>query len=154
MGVHKASHEPGAYLRLALPDGSYGYGRLLQSPFAAFYRRRSSRPGTDTAPLDAEPVLFKVAIRRSALDRWDIIGAAPLDEELQRPIVQFKQDVGHPLECRIIDSAGHDRAAAPDECVGLERAVVWDGRHVEQRVLDAILGRANAIEELLRVQIP
>jgi hypothetical protein len=36
--------------------------------------------------------------------------------------------------------------------VGLERAAVWEKESVEERLLDAFLGRPNAAEEHLKVR--
>jgi hypothetical protein len=47
----------------------------------------------------------------------------------------------------------HERAAEPQDCVGLERAAVWEQESIEERLLDALLGRPNADEERLKVRL-
>ena len=62
------------------------------------------------------------------------------------------QDIGDYRLCTIFDTAGNERAASPEECVGLERAVVWEPEHVEARLLDTFLGRTNRDAERYRVR--
>ena len=49
-----------------------------------------------------------------------------LEEHLAQPVVQFMQDLGDFRRCTIFDTAGNEREAEPKECVGLERAAVWE----------------------------
>ncbi len=63
------------------------------------------------------------------------------------------QDIGDFRRCTIFDTAGAERAAEPQECVGLERAVVWEKQAIEERLLDAFAGRPNADVERLKVRL-
>jgi immunity protein 26 of polymorphic toxin system len=149
----KQRHKPGSFVRIALADGSFGYGRLLESPYAAFYQHRTMSPDPDLDGIGASPVLFKTAVRHLALDSWELIGWRELEEHLRQPLVRFMQDVGDFRRCTIFDTAGNSRAAEPQECVGLERAAVWEQDSIEERLLDALLGRPNAAEEHLKVRL-
>lgn len=84
--------------------------------------------------------------------RWPAIGWRELEDEVAKPVVQFMQDVFDFHNCTIFDSEGMRRDAEPEECVGLERASVWDMHHIEQRLLDTFMGRPNEAEVRARVR--
>jgi hypothetical protein len=151
MGGQK--HKTGAFVRIALADRSFGYGRLLESPYAAFYNYRTPSPDVDLDRIASHPILFKTAVRQLALDAWEFIGQRALEEHLAQPLVRFRQDIGDFRRCTIFDTAGNRRAAEPQECVGLERAAVWEKEGIEERLLDAFQGRPNAAEERLKVRL-
>jgi hypothetical protein len=46
------------FLRLRLQDGSYGYGRVLEDPYIAFYDLRTSEPSSDVDLIETKPILF------------------------------------------------------------------------------------------------
>ncbi|MCY1077449.1 Imm26 family immunity protein [Archangium lansingense] len=151
--MRKQKHKPGSFVRIALADGSFGYGRLLESPYAAFYQHRTMSPDSELDTIGASPMLFKTAVRHLALDSWEFIGWRALEEHLCQPLVRFMQDVGDFRRCTIFDTAGNRRAAEPQECVGLERAAVWEQDSIEERLLDTFMGRPNAAEEHLKVRL-
>jgi hypothetical protein len=151
MGLRK--HKEGVFVRMALPDGSFGYGRLLECPYAAFYNYRTTSPDSDLDRIASQPILFKTAVRHLALDVWELIGRRPLEEHLKQPVVQFMQDIGNFRDCVIFDTAGNERTATPEECVGLERAAVWEKHGIERRLLDAFEGRPNATLERQKVRL-
>ncbi len=152
--MRKKAYRPGAFVRISLGDGSCGYGRLLETPYAAFYNYRTASPDSDLDRIASKPVLFKTAVRHLALNAWEVIGWRELEEHLTQPLIRFMQDVGDFRRCTIFDTAGNERAAEPHECVGLERAVVWEQQGIEERLLDAFMGRPNADEERLKVRLP
>ena len=151
--MRKQRHKPGSFVRIVLADGSFGYGRLLESPYAAFYQHRTMSPDSDLDGIGSKPVLFKTAVRHLALGSWEMIGWRTLEQHLRQPLVRFMQDVGDFRRCTIFDTAGNSRTAEPQECVGLERAAVWEQDSIEERLLDALLGRPNAAEEHLKVRL-
>ncbi|MET0406657.1 MAG: Imm26 family immunity protein [Cystobacter sp.] len=147
------NHKAGTFVRLTLADGSFGYGRLLEPPHLAFYDHRTVAPDPDVDGISSKPILFKIAVNLLALKDWTAIGWLSLEEELTRPLVQFRQDVSDFKRCLIFDTAGNKRVAEPKECEGLERAAIWEKESVEERLLDAFLGRTNAAVEHLRVRL-
>jgi hypothetical protein len=149
----KQKHTTGAFVRIPLADGSFGYGRLLESPYAAFYNYRTTTPDSDLDRIASNPILFRIAVRHLALNAWDFIGRRALEEHLTQPVVQFMQDLGDFRRCTIFDTAGNERRAEPQECVELERAAVWEQHSIEARLLDAFLERPNADEEHLKVRL-
>jgi hypothetical protein len=144
---------PGSFLRIPLADGSFGYGRVLEPPFDAFYEYRTKSPDADLDRIASKQILFKIAVRHLEPSSWKVIGWREIEESLSQPIVQFKQDVGNFRRCTIFDTVGNSRSAEPQECVGLERMTVWEQHAVEGRLLDTFVGRPNATVERLRVRL-
>jgi len=152
--MRKPKHDPGTFLRIPLADGSYGYGRYLESPYFAFYDHRTTEPSTDLDVIASRPILFKISVRRSpGGDKWEVIGKKPLEGELLEPIVQFMQDLADFRQCTIFDTAGMEKDVPPEECLGLERASVWETHGVENRLLDRFRGRPNQAELRQRVRL-
>ncbi|MFE5590316.1 immunity 26/phosphotriesterase HocA family protein [Streptomyces sp. NPDC056549] len=143
----------GTYLRILLPDGSYGYGRVLSAAYTGFYDYRTARPSADLDDIDTRPLLFAQTVRWPDGDRWQVIGNRPLAGEAARPVVRFTQDLADFRQCVIYDSEGAARPATPLECVGLERAATWDAHHIERRLLDTFLGLPNQDEMNARVRL-
>jgi hypothetical protein len=144
----------GEYWAIEMPDKSFGFCRLGTFPYANFIASRARERRIDVRDLDAGEVLFTVAIHESSLRRWSPTGLktqVPQSDEL--PTV-FMQDARDPRNCTIQEADGRTRAASPEECVGLERAAVWSGVQVEERLWDALNGRPNAQVEKLRVRLP
>lgn len=149
----KRKYSPGTFLRVPLSDGSFGYGRLLEYSYIAFYRYRTVSPDSDLSRIASAPVLFKTTVRQLAFDEWELLGWRELEDHLKQPVILYTQDVGNPRLCTIFDTAGNERVVEPQECVGLERAIVWEKESIEERLLDALLGRPNADEEYLRARL-
>jgi hypothetical protein len=135
--------QPGAIIRKQLADGMHYYARLLEFPWAAFYRHRSGPPESDLAAIAAHDVLFTIAAHKSLLakNQWEPIGHLPLDRSLLPPAAQAVWDDAD--NCQIIDAHGEMRHATPKECAGLEPAAVWEPEHIDDRLQDAFGGRPN-----------
>jgi hypothetical protein len=144
---------PGTFVRIPLEDGSFGYGRVLANPYVAFYNYRTTKPFSDLDVIASKPLLFTQAVRLFGYDRWANIGKRELEGEVAKPVVRFMQDLADFRKCTIYDSAGMVKEVGPEECIGLERAAVWDMHHIERRLLDAFLGRPNEDEIRARVHL-
>lgn len=146
-------YKPGSFLRIPLADGTFGYGRVLKLPHDAYYSYRTETPDSDMDRIASMPILFKISVRHMGERGWELIGWRKLEEQFSQPIVQFMQDIGNFRDCLIFDTAGHERNAEPQECIGLERASVWEEVGVENRLLDTFLGRPNATVERHQVRL-
>ncbi|PTL79535.1 Imm26 family immunity protein [Vitiosangium sp. GDMCC 1.1324] len=135
--------KPGTFLRIPLVDGSFGYGRVLELPFDAFYEYRTESPDSDLDRIASKPILFRIAVRHLEPNSWESIGRREIEERLTQPIIQFHMEVGPFRRCTIFDSIGNEREASPQECIGLEPSAVWESHGVEERLLDAFMGRPN-----------
>jgi hypothetical protein len=149
----KPKHERGTFVRIPLADGTFGYGRLLDPPYVAIYNYRTNQPSDDLDTIASQPVMFTPSVRTIGLKNWTPIGKRELEEKLKQPIVRFMQDIADFRNCTIYDTAGLERTAAPEECVGLERAAVWETHHVEERILDTFMGRPNGVAERMKVRL-
>ncbi len=151
--VKRPTSTPGTFVRIPLTDGSFGYGRVLSDPYVAFYDHRTAEPSSDLDEIGAKPLLFTQAVRLPGHDRWPDIGHRELEGEVAGPVVRFVQDLADFRKCTIFDSEGRERSASPEECVGLERAAVWDPHQIERRLLDTFTGHPNEDEVRLRVRL-
>lgn len=136
---------PGAVISRRLGDGNIYYGRLLDFPWAAFYRLRTAQPA-DASEVITHDVLFTVAAQQDlpGQDQWTVLQVLPLDGTLSPPAGQFIQDDLDPADLQIIDAAGNTRPAGYQECVGLEAAAVWEPGHIADRLMDTWAGRPNS----------
>lgn len=140
-------------MRIRLADGTFGYGRLLELPYVAFYNYRTTEPSVDLETIASQPILFKQAVRTSGLKQWQQIGKRDLEGDAAKPVITFLQDLLDFRDCTIFDSAGAERKASPDECAGIERAAVWEPHGIENRLLDTFMGRPNDEEIRSRVRL-
>ena len=145
-------HKPGDFLRLPLPDGSFGYGRCREFPVASFYGLRTPDPVVDLDRIASAPLLFTVAVHKNVHREWEHIGNRPLDGALLEPFVRVRQPVGSST-CTVVSEDGSHWEAAVEDCIGMERMAVWDAHHVASRIVDEMEGRENAFAKLTRVSL-
>jgi hypothetical protein len=108
---------------------------------------------SDIDAIASKPVLFTLALHESVFFTWEVIGTKPTDDLLNRPILQFTQDIMESKNCKIVDGHGNEKAAMPEECIGLERLAIWEASHLKDRLLDTLMGRPNKWAEALKVQL-
>lgn len=142
---------PGTVLSIELADGSFGFGELVEPPFVTFYGIRGTEPMQSVESIISSPQLFTIAVHDEVVASSKVVGSRDLGSQPQRHIFQFVQDLFDPEVCMIFDNLGNERAATPEECIGLERSAVWELRHVRQRLLDELEGRPNTERESQRV---
>jgi hypothetical protein len=118
-------------VQLELPDGTYAYGRVLRDAGVAFYRQRTTEPLQP--PIGSRDFEFTVGVYEDVIRSAEVVGHDPSAGEAEDwPPPSFVQD---PIEGRVqIYERGQLRDATPDECVGLERAAVWDRHHLIERL--------------------
>jgi hypothetical protein len=142
----------GTFFIIPLEDGSFAYGRVLDYPFFALYNYRTDQPSGNLDDIASKPILFRQSVRMFDYTRWANIGHRELEGEAAEPSIFFMQSIENYRNCTIFDSAGMERSATPEECVGLERASVWDPPLIETRLLDTFEGRPNEAEIRARVR--
>jgi hypothetical protein len=127
---------------------------LSRSPYLAVYDARRSDDAVDVEQIVGSPVLFVVAVDRDAYrsGRWQRVGwVPPLAAAVAIPEF-FRQDSFDPRQCQVVDHLGRERAATPEECVGLERDAVWAAEHIEERVRDHYQNGPNAHLEVMKLR--
>jgi Immunity protein 26 len=104
MGRKRNSREPGTFVVAPLGDGTFGYARLLQLPYVAFYRLRTTEQESSLDKIAESPVAFIVSAN---VDTWKAIGRRELEGELTKPVVMFRQDLADYRRCTIYDTIGN-----------------------------------------------
>jgi hypothetical protein len=143
----------GDIVRIDLGDGFNSYARVLPEALFAFYDARV----TEDLAIDrilTLPILFQVPVMDHAVKRgrWVIVGNAPLNNSLLNPPLRFMQDILNKNRFRIYEKGGKIRPATKEECIGLERAAVWEPTHIEDRLRDHYAGRKNKWVESLKIK--
>jgi hypothetical protein len=141
----------GDVLKIMLGDGTHTYARVLPDASYAFYDSR----GTEEVPVQQVilmPVLFIVAAMDDAVKegRWIVVGHAPFNGDPVLP-PKFIQDPLDKNKFSLYEN-GLIRPAKRQECIGLERAAVWDPANVEDRLRDHYAGRKNETLELQKIR--
>ena len=144
----------GDFVKIELGDGFHTYARVLGEATFAVYDCRSADDDL-LENVESKPVLFQVAVLDSAVKegRWQVVGNRPLEKCLQQPMPKFMQDRLRPESFSIYEN-GQIRPASRTECLGLERASVWDPAHVEERLRDHFAGRKNKWLESQKIRDP
>ncbi|WP_276482723.1 hypothetical protein [Paraflavitalea pollutisoli] len=92
------------------------------------------------------PVLFIIEIYDHIIKkgRWKTVGCLPIGAGLVKPPLKFIQGPLDPDKFELYEPlSGKITPATREECIGLERAAVWEGEHVEGRLLDYHKNREN-----------
>ncbi|MEO1081754.1 MAG: hypothetical protein AAFY29_19505 [Pseudomonadota bacterium] len=130
--------QKGDILEIGLPHGGTSICQMLDQPEIAFF-----------SPNDPSQVLFRLWVHKSTYctGRWKKVGKSDIPPELAVDVPRFKQD---PLDGSLsIYLSGEERPATEEECLGLERAAVWEANHVEDRIADHVQGKENKWETSL-----
>jgi hypothetical protein len=145
---------PGDIVRIDFDGKRHTYGQLLADPYVAVHDLPTEGDATDLAEVVGSPILFIVAVHDRAIGRdWPIVGTAPAGSALPAVPEYFMQDMFNPSKCKIIDLEGNMREVTPQECVGLERAAVWEAEHVAERLRDHYAGRPNPHLESMKLRL-
>lgn len=146
---------PGDIVRIDFDAGQHTYGLLLADPYVAVYDLPGAGDPPEPTGLLGRPILFILAVHDRALARdWPVVGRVPPGSPLPAVPEFFLQDMFNPQSCKIIDVEGNLRQVPPEECVGLERAAVWEAEHVAERIRDYYAGRPNPHLESMKLQLP
>ena len=149
----------GLIVKVPLGTQSVAYGLTLKEPLIAFFEKEfpeSSRPKPNEI-LDL-PVLFILMVMNYAVTsgRWPIIYKVKIPQSLAKVPAFFKKDsrIGNLSIYQEVPELAplYERPASHAECIGLERAAVWDPEHVEDRLRDRFAGRPNRWVEALKLE--
>lgn len=145
---------PGDIVRIDFDEQRHTYGQLLTDPYVAVYDLATDQDETDMAKVVTRPILFIVAVHDRAIGRaFPVVGRAPAGSAPPPVPEYFMQDMFNPRNCKIIDVEGNMREVTPQECVGLERAAVWEAEHVAERIRDHYAGRPNPHLESMKLRL-
>lgn len=149
--------KPGDVLRIKLDDGKHSYALVLKSPLVAFFDHLAERE-LNMDEVAALPVAFKIWVYGQYLSSggWPRVGKIALSNDWLRPPFMFKQDaITGALAVYHNDFAdtNYERPATLAECEGLERAAIWAGSHIENRLRDHFGGRTNAFVASMAINL-
>src|SRR5262245_11440659 len=140
----------GAIVKIPLDGKWFTYGQILDDAEVAVFDAR-----TDCElPMDeitSRAIICRVAVSYHAITkgRWLKVGKSPISEEIKVPMPKYIQDILKPDRFEIYCN-GEIRQSTHEECIGLERAAVWEPEHVEERIRDHYSGKQNRWVDILR----
>jgi hypothetical protein len=146
----------GSIIRFSLPCGKFGYGRILNNANYAFYDLITSEEEDNVVKIAECKILFIVAVYNDAINsgRWLKIGKIDLENDLLNLPLKFIQDTLNPSVFELYNpNTGEIRRAALQDCIGLERAAVWETFHVEERICDHYDDKTNKWVEKMKLKI-
>lgn len=143
---------PGDVVEVRLSDTTHSYARVLTHASYGFYDFCGAEE-PDLQRIVELPIIFFAAVRDSAVKsgRWPIRGHVPLDGKLVPP-PKFIQDPLQQNSFSIYQNDGTISEASRSQCVGLERAAVWDPEQIEDRLQDHFAGRSNKWLDLMKMK--
>lgn len=135
----------GDILKIDLGDGTHTYAQVSTNPLVVFFNLKTS---TDLSADQAAalPIAFKLWVMNSDLRAWERVGNAVVEPSRLDPPVTFKQDFPSgrlSLYHHSFETAGGELPCKLSDCLGLERAAVWNATHVEDRLRDHFAGVEN-----------
>jgi hypothetical protein len=121
----------GDVIEVPMPRGRFAYGRLYRDAQVAFYRARTTEPGTP--PIGSRDFDFVVGVSDGALKEVRVVGFDPFDtgESDWPPPMSIRDPIsgGYSIYHR-----GEVRPSTVSEASGLERAAVWDLVQLQARL--------------------
>lgn len=136
----RVKEKEGAFVRIKLLDSLYGYARIIVDKYYAFYDFFSKDTSPSVEDVLGSETIFTLSVHRSALRAadWEIIGHMPLEDKFKEYPVFFIQS---PFDNSLKRyQHGVSEKATLEECLGLERMVVWDREGIEDRLKAHYLG--------------
>src|SRR5690242_13286620 len=145
----------GSIVRIELSINKVVYGRLLPGFKICIYDfLNKSDTNISIEEIIQKKTLVFVSIYKSVIvdGFFEIIGYKKLEvEEIDNIPPFFHQEIGDFTQCTLSWVDGTEKRVTPDECVGLERLVVWDAITLIQRIEDYYINKKNPYVELYKV---
>lgn len=146
----------GAILEINIENDCYVYAQILLKGLGyAFFDYRSKQHLTALDELLKCEILFIVMVYNDVVTqgKWIKVGKLPIRQDLLVQPMKFIQDSTNPDKFELYNpNTGEIVNATKAECVGLERASVWEANHVEDRIRDYYLGVPNVWVEQLKIK--
>lgn len=146
----------GAILEINIKNDYYVYAQILVKGLGyVFFDYRSKWHLTDLDELLKCEILFIVMVYNDVVTqgKWIKVGKLPIRKDLLVQPMKFIQDSTNPDKFELYNpNNGEIVNATRAECVGLERASVWEANHVEDRIRDHYLGVPNVWVEQLKIK--
>jgi Immunity protein 26 len=133
----------GSIHKVVLKSGLHSYIRVLDKASIAAYDILTDQD-MDMEEIISKKVIFIIAVYNDVITsgKWQKIGYKPLEENLIVLPMKFVQDgLDKSLFSLYEPNTGEMTPARKEDCIGLERASVWDAHHVEDRISDYFEGK-------------
>jgi hypothetical protein len=139
----------GAVVKIPFNGKWFTYGQILDDAEVVIFDARTDCE-LSMDEITNQPIICRVAVSNHAITkgRWLKVGKYPISEELKKPIPKYIQDILQPDRFEIYCD-GMIRPSTREECIGLERAAVWEPEHVEERIRDHYSGKQNRWTDIL-----
>jgi hypothetical protein len=151
--------ENGTFFKILLEGSRNAYARLVQmGVFAFFDINGEGKTNEELMQLisNASPI-FRIYVSDEAFKQsnWVNIGYKPLEEHLlnDKPVF-FRQDLADPAKCWLVNTdPDYSKLVTPQECINLERDMVWGYKSAEDRLKDYFANKPNAKVEYYKVKL-
>lgn len=150
-----ARRKEGAFFEIKLSNGKYAYGRILPKASYAFYDIYSYNALTDLRFIKNSDVIFICSVYNYAISKgiWKVIGFMDLEPSFEILPMQFIQDRLNYDQVSLYDpNTGNIKPTKRKDCIGLERASVWEPSHINDRLIDHFEGKPNDWVERLKLK--
>ena len=135
----------GSVFQINLGDNKFAYGQILDKGYVFFDYPFEKRIEDIDILMDCN-TLFIVMVYKDVITskRWEKIGKIPIRESLKILPMKFIQDSIDSSKFSLYNpNTGEITPCKKEDCIGLERAAVWEGSHVEDRIRDHYNGVPN-----------
>ena len=130
---------PGSILKIDLGNGYHSYARIVTISSFAFYDCKTKTDNSDLNRIISCPILFITTVYSDVITKciWTIIGELPVEDSLSKLPPRFIQDPIHPEQFRIKSyELNAQTPASFEDCIGMERASVWEAHAIVERLND------------------
>lgn len=151
--------EAGTFFKIPLNGEKVAYARLLNTALFSFFNiDGEGKTNEEIIQLigNASPI-FSIYVFNDVFSKsnWEILGHKPLEEvTLNNVPFFFRQDLADPSKCWLVNTVpGFKKLVTAQECVNLERSMVWEFASVEERLRDYFANKPNKWIEYYKVKL-
>ena len=145
----------GSILEINIDNEYYVYAQILGHACCAFFDFRSTKRLNDFLLLLDARVLFVIAVYNDAVNQghWLKVSKMEIGSDLNILPMAFIEDPFKYNSYELYNpNTGEITPAKKEDCIGLERAAVWEPEHVESRIRDYYNGISNIYVEEMKLK--
>lgn len=160
--ANRQTNRVGNIFKIPLKEGYFAFGKILNKGQSCVYDLRLTEEEynmiTDLKEITNRVVLFHLAFFKDIITRgiYEVIGNEKVTQEEENRIPnKFSQDVFNLLDCSIFSNEQPSIIkATPEECIDLERMVVYDYMTLIERIEHFYENKPYEEVEEWKVKIP
>ena len=147
----------GDVLKINLNHRQHTYCLIAEDPLLIFFDVKADEQLSPSAIVGCDE-LFRIWVQNQDVQsgNWEFVGNVSLTKDQRGQPHMFKQDIISgklSIHHNEFSSTNFERPAKLSECIGLERAAVWDAKHVEDRLFDHFAGRENIWVQSMAIDV-